>query len=61
MTPERQKYFAKMSKEELSSLTFKDFLVDAIAEFKHNTPLSPEEKNNVDLFFIQGMNTKTKK
>ncbi len=55
MTPERQKYFAKMSKEELDSLTFKDFLVDEIEEFKNNTPLSPEEKNNVDLFFIQGL------
>lgn len=55
MTPERQKYFAKMTKEELMSLTFRDFLVDELEEFKDNTPLTPEERKNVDLFFIQGM------
>lgn len=55
MTPERIKYFAKMTKEELDELTFKDFLVDELEELKNNTPLSSEEKNNVDLFFIQGL------
>ncbi len=55
MIGERKKYFAGMTREQLRALTFRDFLVEEIVEFRNNTPLSPEERDFAELFFIQGM------
>ncbi len=55
MTKERREYFSKMTNEELQALVYQDFLIEEIIEFRDNTPFSPEERNYVDLLFIQSL------